>query len=86
MEQISNKKTKARKEHICDTCGSKIYINEEYDLQTNKFDGQIYNWKQCNHCKDIISRMSNEGDYPDGITDQAFSDFVSDNDIDFKRR
>lgn len=86
MEQISNKKTKARKEHICDTCGSKIYIGEEYDLSVNKFDGLIYNWKQCNHCKHIVSRMFKEGWFPDGITDQMFHDFVADNGIDFKRR
>lgn len=86
MEEISRKKRKARKEHICDTCGSKIYIGEEYDSQTNKFDGLIYNWKQCNHCKHIVNRMFNEGWFPDGITDQMFVDFVADNGIKFKRR
>lgn len=86
METIAINKRKTRKEHVCDTCGSRIYKGEEYEMQVNKFDGEIYNWKNCYHCKSIVSRMFEEGYYPDGVTDQAFWDFVSDNEIIFKRR
>lgn len=86
METLRIIKRRARKEHICDTCGSKIYKGEEYDNQTNKFDGGLYTWKQCYHCKPITTDMFEKGYYPDGITDQDFQDYVSDHDIDFKRR
>ena len=86
MKQISHKRVKARKGHICNMCGSKIYKNESYDLEAIENDGTVYNWKQCDHCKGIVTRMSLEGWYPDGISDKMFSDFVSDNNINFKRR
>lgn len=86
MKQIASKRTKARKEHICDMCGSKIYAKENYDLETIENNGTIYNWKQCDYCKGIVSKMSLEGWYPDGISDQMFNDYLVDNNIDFERR
>ena len=86
MNQISSKRIKARKEHTCDMCNSKIYANEEYDLEVIENDGTLYNWKQCDHCKGVLTRMSLEGWYPDGISNQMFSAFISDNQIDFKKR
>lgn len=86
MKQISTKRVKARKEHTCDMCHSEIYVNEKYDLEVIENDGAVYNWKQCDHCKGVLTRMSLEGWYPDGISDQMFYAFISDNQIDFKKR
>lgn len=86
MEMINLVVRKARKDHTCDTCESKIYKGEEYDYQTNIYGGEIYNWKQCHYCKSITDRMFKEGYYPDGITDQDFWDYVADHDIAFKKR
>lgn len=86
METISIVKRKARKEHICDNCGSKIFKGEEYEVQTNKQD-IIYKWKLCNHCKELRRQMFIENYYPDGATDQDFDDFLADHpEIEFKRR
>lgn len=86
METISTKKVKARKNHICNMCGSTIYIGEKYDLEAIKNDGAIYTWKQCDHCKGVLSRMSLKGWYPDGISKQMFESFVYDNQINFEKR
>lgn len=88
MEQIRVKVQKANKNHICNFCGSFILKGETYENQTNVFGGDIYDWKSCNHCKDIVERMMDEDNgYKDnGLNDQDFWDYVSDNNIDFKRR
>ena len=87
METIARYKRKARKEHICDTCGSKIYKGEEYEIQTNKYDGKLYTWKSCFHCKPLVRKMYEEGWFPDGYTDTDFENFLADHpEIEFKRR
>lgn len=86
METIWVDKRKSRKEHVCDTCRSKIYPGEVYEVQTNKFNGDLYKWKQCSHCKEVLTKMFKSGYFPDGITDQDFDNFLADHEIDFKRR
>lgn len=86
MEMISVKRKKARKNHICDNCGSNVFRGEEYELQTNKVDGHIYNWKNCDHCKDLREQMFREGYYPEGANSEDFWSFVVDNGIEFQRR
>lgn len=84
METITVKRVKARKNHICDTCGSNIFKGEEYELQTNKFEGEIYNWKNCDHCEPIRKQTFTEN-YYQMVTGQDFIDFISEHNIDFKR-
>lgn len=87
METISIVKRKARKDHICDTCRSRIQKGEEYEISTNKDNGELYTWKQCYHCKPIVERMFKEGFYPDGATDQDFRNFLADHpEIEFEIR
>lgn len=85
MRVINTKKVKARKRHVCDMCGSNIYPGEEYELQTNEFDNEIYNWKNCYHCKPIVKQMD-MGYYPDGITKENFWEFITEYDINFEIR
>lgn len=87
METIVTCTRKARKEHVCDTCGSKIYKGEEYDLQTNKDEGTLYTWKSCHHCKPLVRQMWAEGYFPDGYTETDFENFLADHpEIGFKKR
>lgn len=85
METIYSKYRLARKIHVCDTCGGSILQGETYEHQTNKFDGELYSWKNCEKCKDIRDLMFGEGYYPNGVTSQDFWDFVRDNELEFER-
>ena len=87
MNNINTAYRKARKNHICDFCGSNIFKGEMYEHQKNVNDGQIYEWKSCQYCESIVSKMFEElVDDGDGLNDQHFNDFISENDIDFKKR
>lgn len=87
METISRIKRKARKDHVCSLCGSKIYKGETYENQINKFDDQMYTWKQCYHCKPILDRIVTEWAPEDGVNDLDFDNFLADHpEIEFKRR
>ena len=77
MEAIARYKRKARKEHICDTCGSKIYKGEEYEIQTNKFDGKLYTWKSCYYCEPLVKQMFEEGHQMDIQTMILKNQFIS---------
>lgn len=88
MDNIKTENRKARKIHICSYCGSSIYKGETYENQVNTDGGVIYEWKSCKHCEPIVLRMWKEwGDNSgDGLNDQDFGDFISENDIEFVKR
>lgn len=86
VELIKSKRVKANKLHQCDTCKSNIYPGEMYERQTNLFDGEIYNWKNCDHCKNIVNKMFREHNYEFGVGWQDFKDFIFDYEIEFEKR
>lgn len=89
MEIISEGYRKARKNHKCDWCGSNIFKGEIYRDSDISRDDEIYNWKSCDHCKNMVSKMWEEWGYMnngEGLNDTHFDDYISENDIDFKRR
>lgn len=88
MDNIRTKNRKARKDHKCDYCGSNIYIGEIYENQTNVDGGAIYEWKSCKHCEPIVTKMWKEwGDmFGDGLGEQSFWEYVTENDIKFGKR
>lgn len=42
---------RARREHRCSLCNRVIRIGETYDRDVNVWDGRIYTWKSCAHCR-----------------------------------
>lgn len=74
MESISSKHVVARKEHFCDFCNGIIKKGEKYNNQVNKFEGVPYTWRSHEHCLELINELDMDTD--DGVTDQAFSDYV----------
>lgn len=87
METISRVKRKARKDHICDTCGSKIFKGEEYEYTANVDCGNIWGWKSCYHCEPLVRQMFEEGFFPDGYNDTDFDNFLADHpEIEFEIR
>lgn len=80
MEVVSVSRPVARKQHICSMCGGIINKGEEYDYQVLKED-ILYVWKQCDHCLPIVNKMFKEFEwyYDNGITSEAFWDYVREN-------
>lgn len=77
---LEEKRVKARKEHWCDWCDSKILKGEEYTYSKNITDGNFHSWKECGRCKWIVKEMFNKGygDHNGCCTRDDFQDFVSD--------
>jgi hypothetical protein len=63
----NHKKVKARKEHLCDCCKSKIVIGEEYEYNSGLNYGDFYTYKLCSFCVTVINQEFLNGDYNDGI-------------------
>lgn len=74
IENISNSHPVARKDHICDLCGCVIPKGEKYRLQTNVYDGRIYNFACHSDCDEVASRLNfyGECDYDEGLTSEYF--------------
>lgn len=48
----------ARKPHRCGMCNAPIGVGERHHVSTNLFDGQVYDWRECQQCTD--DRICNE--------------------------
>lgn len=78
IENISNSHPVARKDHICDLCGCVIPKGEKYRLQTNVYDGRIYNFACHSDCDEVASRLNfyGECDYDEGLTSEYFLEAI----------
>lgn len=72
------KRIKARKTHTCDCCDKTIYVGEEHEIATYAFDGQIYDWRTCDRCKQYVDEAFANKDYSwdDGMNNQQFHDYM----------
>jgi hypothetical protein len=51
---------KARKEHVCAHCNSRINPGEEYRALSDNFDGELATYKYCATCCELMSRICYE--------------------------
>lgn len=75
---MEKKIVRARKEHFCNWCHSKIEIGETYTFNKNITEGNIHDWKECYRCKDLVKEMFDMG-YGDECgycDDDSFSEFM----------
>ena len=77
MRELRNANPVAKKEHVCNWCGSKIVKGEKYNRQTILFDGRIYDWVSHLDCLELTGLL-NMFDYDDGngINDETFRECV----------
>ncbi|MDO9186956.1 MAG: hypothetical protein Q7W13_13160 [Bacteroidia bacterium] len=75
MEQLSNKKRKANKEHICDWCSLKINKGEIYANQSNADEGTVFTWKNHIHCADLMDKIG-AYDNGDGVSTDDFQEYA----------
>lgn len=77
LETIRTIERKARKKHICDLCNYDINKGEKYTLQTNKFDGAVYNFKMHEKCRFIMNALWNYADPDDeGMSAEYYQETV----------
>jgi hypothetical protein len=76
MEILKDENRTARKKHNCDLCGGVIEISEEYRVQTNKYDGDIYNFKTHLHCEYLASHYDMYSECHEGLNADIFSDIM----------
>ena len=84
----SNKETKARKQHCCNFCGSKISIGEKYFNTTIAGDEGIYNWKTHKYCDSLAEKLGMyeyEFHNGEGITEEDFRTSVHEKYLDILR-
>lgn len=63
----------ARKEHKCMYCCGTISVGEKYERQTNKYDGQIYDWVCHLECQEVAGLLNMFNyDYGEGINGEDF--------------
>ena len=73
IETISNKKSKARKEHLCSYCEGTIKIGEIYGNSTHKYEGHIYTWKNHLKCQKLAEDLGMFHDlWSDGLDSDEF--------------
>ena len=79
MEVIDEKICIAKKEHVCDFCGLKINIGEQYEDQFNVYDGKAYHWKTHLSCKELTGALKMFDDcwYDEGLTAENFREHVT---------
>jgi len=78
METIGNSKHKARKEHRCDLCHGKIEKGQIYERQFNKFDGDVYTWKNHEDCSKIASKLNMYQHCDEGLDSDTFREIIDD--------
>lgn len=74
------KRVKARKPHVCDMCGKKIEIGEEYEAEHLVNDAP-YTFHQCYRCKPYVDELWGigfDGYYTDGLDPGTFEEFMLD--------
>ena len=67
----------ANKEHKCMYCGGIIKKGEQYERQTNIFDGSIYDWICHKRCSFLASKLDMY-DYDEGLDEDGFSERIND--------
>lgn len=77
MKELRNATPVAKKEHVCNWCGSNIIKGEKYNRQTILFDGRIYDWVSHLDCLELTGLLNMfDYDYGDGINDETFRECV----------
>lgn len=80
MNTLADRRVKARKPHVCDTCGKVIQKGEEYRYSKHEYDGTLYDWHSCDRCANYVSECF-DMDYCDsdcGLTEETFWEFMND--------
>lgn len=79
MTELKTTTPFARKEHVCNWCGGKIFKGEKYDRQTILFDGRIYDWVSHLDCLELTGLLNMfDYDYGEGINEDTFQECVRD--------
>lgn len=83
---INSSNRKARKEHQCGYCLSKINKGEIYRDDTLTYEGEIYQWKSHLDCWKVLNYIPYDKEVDCGITQEVFTDaldqWMYDNNID----
>lgn len=78
---ISDKIVTARKTHLCCTCDALAAdVGQKYRRTTYAYDGVVYNWVQCQACKDLAPAIYDwSSAYADeGITRDDYNEWAYD--------
>lgn len=77
---LSEKRVKARKTHMCETCRRPaITPGQEYTRASYVFDGRAYTWIQCDHCRSISMKVWDYWPDSDGIDMDHYEEWADDN-------
>tara|TARA_R110000822_G_scaffold25937_17_gene78523 strand:- start:7502 stop:7834 length:333 start_codon:yes stop_codon:yes gene_type:complete len=76
MTILDSKIVKARKEHNCSFCHSKINKGENYWNDTIVNDGGLYTWKAHTKCHDISHKLKMYDDAIDGVDSDMFVECI----------
>ena len=60
MNTLSTKIMTSRKPHNCDACGRVFPKNTKMEVSAIATDGEIYNWRTCQTCTELINKFGNE--------------------------
>ena len=73
VELISSRRSKAKKEHICNYCGELITVGEVYNNDFCKYAGETYTFKSHQKCREVADELYDFIDPSDyGITEDDF--------------
>lgn len=76
--QLRNSNLKARKEHTCSYCGSKIIPGEMYNRSVNINDNYFYEWKSHLNCQKLAHLLYYKWAGEEGMSDDDFNEGVRD--------
>ena len=76
MQTLNHENIKARKQHVCEFCNSKIEIGKVYHCSTHVYEGTIYKWRVHNKCQEIASTLKMYDYCDEGLGGESFQEFI----------
>lgn len=71
VQQLSESKPTARKQHRCSLCNGVISPGETYSRSTNIYDGRVYDFIECGSC--VRDRVGSEVYDWSGCPDEGYT-------------
>ncbi len=78
ITKLSQRTHIAKKHHICNYCGQRIWIGQKYERTVHVDMGDFWEWKAHASCQQLAEKLDMFDHCNEGVTIDFFQEYVTD--------